>query len=238
MSEPTDALLQSQIAYYRARSGEYDDWFFRRGRYDRGTEHNAAWFRDVAVVTHAVDAWIPHGRVLDLAAGTGLWTERLAARATSVTAVDASPEALHLNRSRLAAGDHETRVSYVVADLFAWTPEIRYDGVFFGFWLSHVPPERFDDFWSFLQDCLAPDASVCFVDSRYDPTSTARDHRLEGEDATTLSRKLDDGREFRIYKLFYRVSSLTERLSRLGWNAEIQETERYFLYGVARPRAS
>lgn len=237
MPDPTDVLLQSQIAYYRARSGEYDDWFFRRGRYDRGSEHNADWFRDVAVAAQAVDAWIPHGRVLDLAAGTGLWTERLATRATSVTAVDASPEALVFNRSRLAAAHNEARVSYVVADLFAWTPEILYDGVFFGFWLSHIPPERFDEFWSFLRSCLAPDASVCFVDSRYDPTSTARDHRLEGEDATTVSRKLDDGREFRIYKLFYRASSLIPRLSRLGWNAEIQETERYFLYGVARPKA-
>ena len=230
--EPSDSLIKSQIEYYRARSGEYDDWFFRRGRYDRGAEHNAAWFRDVEIVAKAVDAWTPHGSVLDLAAGTGLWTERLAARATSVTAVDASPEVLHINRDRIEASGHGSRVSYIEADLFGWAPEVLYDGIFFGFWLSHVPPERFDNFWNTLRDWLAPDGSVCLVDSRYDPTSTARDHRLEGEDATMVSRKLDDGREFRIFKLFYRASSLTERLAGLGWSAALQETENYFLYGT------
>jgi hypothetical protein len=33
-------------------------------------------------------------------------------------------------------------VRFICADLFAWSPERRYDVVFFGFWLSHVPLER------------------------------------------------------------------------------------------------
>ena len=235
MSDQNDAILKSQSEYYRARAAEYDDWFFRRGRYDRGPEHNAAWFRDVAAVSKAVDAWIPHGRVLELAAGTGLWTERLAARATSVTAVDASPEVLRLNRDRLEASGHLSRVTYIEADLFGWAPEVLYDGAFFGFWLSHVPPERFDGFWNALRGWLQPEASVFLVDSRYDPTSTARDHRLEGEDATMVSRTLDDGRTFRIFKVFYRATALRRRLEDLGWRAELHETDTYFLFGAARP---
>jgi len=230
--DETDAHLRSQIEYYRARSGEYDDWFFRRGRYDRGPEFNATWFRDVMAVSKAVDVWTPHGRVLDLAAGTGLWTEQLAARATSVTAVDASPEVLRINRDRMEASGHGSRVSYIEADLFTWAPEVLYDGIFFGFWLSHVPPKRFDSFWNTVRDWLAPGGTVFLVDSRYDPTSTARDHRLEGEDATMVSRKLEDGREFRIFKLFYRASLLRERLAGLGWSADLKETDRYFLYGT------
>ncbi len=234
--DPTDALLRSQLEYYRARSGEYDDWFFRRGRYDRGPEYNAAWFRDVMEISKAVDTWIPHGRVLDLAAGTGLWTEQLAARATSVTAVDASPEALRINRDRIEASGHGSRVSYVEADLFNWSPEIIYDGVFLGFWLSHVPPDRFDAFWDALRGWLSPEGSVFLIDSRYDPTSTARDHRLEGEGGTTVSRKLEDGREFRIFKVFYRANSLAERLERLGWGSQLRETARYFVFGAVLPR--
>ena len=37
------ALLAEQEDYYRARAGEYDDWFYRRGRYDRGAQHTAAY---------------------------------------------------------------------------------------------------------------------------------------------------------------------------------------------------
>ena len=43
-------LLQEQVAYYRARSAEYDEWFLRRGRYDRGAERNAQWFEEVEQV--------------------------------------------------------------------------------------------------------------------------------------------------------------------------------------------
>ena len=31
-----DEVLASQRAYYRARASEYDAWFLRQGRYDRG----------------------------------------------------------------------------------------------------------------------------------------------------------------------------------------------------------
>ena len=41
-------LIQEQIAYYRARAAEYDDWFFRRGRYDRGRDFNEQWTGELA----------------------------------------------------------------------------------------------------------------------------------------------------------------------------------------------
>jgi len=84
--------------------------------------------------------------VLELACGTGLWMVELAHHATSVTAVDASPEVLEINRARLRETGRENAVRYVEADLFGWRPDAAYDAVFFGFWLSHVPPERFEAF--------------------------------------------------------------------------------------------
>ena len=137
--DATDRTLREQIAYYRARAGEYDEWFLRQGRYDRGAEANAAWFDEVGALVRALDDFRPCGRVLELAAGTGLWTQRLAVYAETLTAVDASSEVLALNRARV--GDRRA-VSYVVADLFDWRPAGRYDTIFFSFWLSHVPPER------------------------------------------------------------------------------------------------
>ena len=43
-------ILKEQMAYYRARSGEYDDWFYRRNRYDHSDELNREWFAEAAVV--------------------------------------------------------------------------------------------------------------------------------------------------------------------------------------------
>ncbi len=41
-------ILGDQIAYYRARAGEYDEWWFRTGRYDRGEAFNAQWHAETA----------------------------------------------------------------------------------------------------------------------------------------------------------------------------------------------
>ena len=220
-------LLQEQIAYYRARAGEYDEWFLRTGRYDRGPEGNRQWFAEIAEVAEALAAFAPAGRVLELACGTGWWTAQLARNADSVTAVDSSPEALAINRARVGT----PRVEHVQEDLFCWQPAARYDVVFFGFWLSHVPPERFESFWDLVRACLAPGGRVFFVDSLYNEASTAVDHRLEGPGATTVKRRLNDGREFRIVKVFYRPDELADRLADMGWQVEVRATPSYFLYG-------
>ncbi|HVA20104.1 MAG TPA: class I SAM-dependent methyltransferase [Solirubrobacteraceae bacterium] len=99
-----EGLLAEQAHYYRARAGEYEDWWFRRGRYDHGRDANAAWFAEAAQAEADLERFGPAGQVLELACGTGLWTGRLAAHATSVTAVDASPEALAIARGVCQAG--------------------------------------------------------------------------------------------------------------------------------------
>lgn len=224
---PHDDLLQQQIAYYRARAGEYDEWFLRQGRYDHGTELNQRWFDEIAVAVRALEVFHPTGDVLELAAGTGLWTQHLARTAASITCVDSSPEVLTLNRERLAGAN----VRYIQADLFAWQPDRRYDVVFFSFWLSHVPPDRFESFWEMVHAALKPAGRVFFVDALYDDTSTARDHRLEGAHAATLTRRLNDGREYRIVKVFHEPEALARRLASLGWDVSVTPTGRYFYVG-------
>ena len=106
------------------------------------------------------------GDVLELAGGTGWWTQRLAGTADRLTVVDASPEALAINRGHVGRTD----VDYVVADVFDWRPGRVYDVAFFSFWLSHVPRVRFGPFWALLRSCLAPGGRVFLIDDRDDPT--------------------------------------------------------------------
>ena len=167
------------------------------------------------------------GRILELACGTGIWSEKLSPYASSLTLVDASAEMLEVAEQRLGS----STTQFVHADLFDWQPEERFDTIFFSFWLSHVPPERFVDFWTGVENSLVPGGRVFFVDSRHDHTSTAIDHRLPGARATTLRRRLNDGREFQIYKIYYDPDELERRLDDLGWRIRVFRTERYFVYG-------
>src|SRR5487761_781417 len=224
----TRNILSDQIDYYKARANEYDEWFLRRGRYDYGPELNAQWFAEAKEVRDVLKQFAPNGRVLELACGTGLWTQELAGYAQSLTAVDASSEMIEINRSRLNKSD----VRYVQADLLKWRPDSLYDVVFFSFWLSHVPPDRFNDFWAVVRDSLTPGGRVFFIDSAYDPTTTARDQPLEKSEVVTMMRRLNDGREYRIIKVFYQPPKLEKQLAELGWKMTVSSTPRYFLYGT------
>lgn len=225
-----DALLTEQLDYYRARAGEYDRWWLREGRFDRGAEANAAWFAETAELERVLERFDPRGDVLELACGTGLWTRHLIRYAERLTAVDAAEEVLAINRERVGDAD----VRYVQADLFDWTPEpAAYDACVFSFWLSHVPVDRFAAFWDTVRRALKPGGRVLFIDSARTERSTAADHQLPGSGEETMTRRLDDGREFRIVKRFYAPDDLERELARLGWECRVGATGEFFLYGVA-----
>ena len=225
-------LIQEQIEYYRARASEYDEWFLRQGRYDRGEAHKERWFAEARQLQEALANFEPRGDILELACGTGWWTEHLLPYVHTLTAVDASEEVLALNRRRIQSD----RVNYIQADLFTWEPERRFDTIFFSFWLSHVPPERFETFWHSLRGWLNPDGRVFFIDSSYEASSTAKDQQLRGRDESAVTRHLNNGRTFEIVKVFYQPKALEGRLERLGWSAEVEQTDTFFLYANAAPK--
>ena len=227
----SDDLIEQQKAYYHSRAGEYDEWFLRQGRYDHGPEFRARWEREVQEVRDALARFRPGGKVLELAGGTGWWTEKLIGYANHLTVVDASAEVLALNAARVP----DPRVRRVQGDLFAWAPDDAYDVVFFSFWLSHVPPERFDGFWAMVRSALARGGRIFFVDSLRTELSTASDHVLPGEHDIVAERKLNDGSRYSIYKVFYDPAHLQARLETLGWRARVSATPSFFLYGDAAP---
>jgi SAM-dependent methyltransferase len=225
-----DNVLTEQLDYYRARALEYDKWWNREGRFDRGPDANTRWFAETSELERVLQRFDPRGDVLELACGTGLWTRHLVGYADTLTAVDAAPEVLAINRARV--GDASVR--YVEADLFHWPPDQRYDACVFAFWLSHVPHDRFAAFWEMVASALKPGGRVLFIDSARTENSTAADHVLPvdgGDD--TMTRRLDDGREFQIVKRFYDPASLTRALRELGWSASVGATPEFFIYGTA-----
>jgi 2-polyprenyl-3-methyl-5-hydroxy-6-metoxy-1,4-benzoquinol methylase len=209
-SDELEPLLVEQLAYYRAIAAEYDDYAIPGpGRCE---------------LVAALDSFRPAGRVLELACGIGVWTELLLRHATSVTAVDASPEMLAIASARVS----DERVRFIQADLFTWSPDHRYDVVFFGFWLSHVPPERFESFWSLVSDCLETDGRVFFVDD----ACRTPDELIYGNSSSIIRRRTNDGTSYRAVKVPYEPTRLEERLEGLGWHVTVTQTSGPFFWGV------
>lgn len=203
-------LLDEQATYYRSVAADY---------------LNEA--LDLPVgdeLAEALEAFRPAGSVLELACGPGVWTGRLLRHATDVTAVDASAEMLAIAASRVS----DDRVRFVQADLFAWAPDRRYDVVFMGFWLSHVPPERFESFWALVAACLNDDGRVFFVDDAY----RTSEELIYGSSSSTIRRRLDDGTSHRIVKVPHSPSELEHRLRQLGWQVTVTAAAGPFYWGA------
>ncbi len=222
-------LDRAMVDYYEARAPEYDDWYLRRGRYARGAIHDAAWNAELDAAGRWLDGLPWSGEIVELAAGTGWWSPLLASRG-ELSLYDASPAALDRARERLVA--HGLRAHLHVRDAWA-EPDREVDGLFMGFWLSHVPRERLAEFLALGRRWLRPGGRLAFIDSLDDPASRAADHQAPVDDRAT--RKLDDGREFTIVKVFYDPGELREALSQSGFaDIDITTTGRFFVLGTAR----
>ena len=218
------------IDYYEARAPEYDDWYLRRGRYARGAIHDAAWNAELDAAGRWLDALPWQGEIVELAAGTGWWSPLLASRG-ELSLYDASPAALDRARERLVA--HDLRAHLHVRDAWA-APDRAVDGLFMGFWLSHVPRERLDAFLA-LARALAQ------------ARGRLRRHRFAGRHgvrrrrpsrACRRPRRPPPRRRPRVHDregLLRRPTSWPRRWSAPGFDdVEVTTTGRFFLTASAR----
>ena len=124
---------------------------------------------------------------------------------------------------------------YDVADIFEWKPDSFYDVVFFSFWLSHVPRNRFGDFWTLVRSCLSPSGRVFLIDNRDDPMpdSSFKDPYVVEYGMDLHLRTLGDGSQYRVIKVMYEPDQLESLIAAEGWTVGIDAT-RWFIFGSAR----
>jgi len=213
-----DEVLADQVAYYRRRAGEYDATAY-------GDDVAAA----RALIARLVAEMRPAGSVLEIACGTGLWTEALAGWADTVTAIDAAPEMMAIARDRAPSAN----VSFEVADVFSWDPGTRFDVIFFSAWLSHVPASRLGQFWQSLRGLLAAGGRVLFIDEHVD--ERGKETYVAGQEEV-VERRLAGGSAFRVIKNFVEPEDLELRLRRLGWDCVIRRVSTRWVCGEARVR--
>lgn len=214
----TDDVLAEQADYYRRRAGEYDATSYG----DLVAAH--------ARITRLIGDMQPTGAILEIACGTGLWTEVLADAAESLTAIDLAPEVVAIARARV----RKNNVRFDVADIFSWKTPQRFDVVFFSAWLSHVPMNRFEHFWQTLRELLAGGGRVLFVD---EPIELRDKETYLPDSDEIVERQLRDGTTFRLVKNFVDPDNLVHRLRGLGWDCRTwrDDGDWVWLCGEAHP---
>ena len=163
--------------------------------------------------------------VLEIACGTGYWTEALAETARSVVGVDVNPEMIDRAQSRC---EHLPHVKFRLADAYSLDPAVgTFTAAFAVWWWSHVPGSRLRQFLQSLHRRLIPGAFVLFSDQleyeipRVDGMATQRHENANGD--TIERRVLSDGREYDIVKNFPTERELVSSVS--GFGSDIQYRE-------------
>ena len=222
-----DAEVQQTIRgmqqYYDERATQFDQWYRREGLHV-DPQHDALWHDELAAMTEQVKAF-GRGRLLELASGTGWWTQQLAHRAR-VTALDYAPTMLEMWRRRQHAANF--RADILRGDAYRLPcADASFDACFFGFWLSHVPREWLPAFFSEVNRALRRDGVVMLVDSKPFRGETP-DVDLKQE------RILNDGSRHQIVKVYHTPATLHTLLSQFGAQVETWTTGTFFTLGQYR----
>ncbi len=207
--EPADL-----VAYYRRRAAEYEAIYAKPERQ-----------ADLAALGRLIPERLRGAQVLEVACGTGYWTQRIAASAARVLATDLAEEPMRIARAKDYAGN----VAFAEADAYALGDLGSFDGAFAGFWWSHVPRQRIDAFLGSLHGCLAPGARVLLLDNRYVPGSSTAISSVDAGSNTYQLRRLGDGSEVRVLKNFPTQAELRERLGPRAADFAYTELQYYWL---------
>lgn len=173
--------------YYAARAREYDRIYAKPERQDD---------------LRRMESWLPGvlagRRVLELACGTGYWTQFYAAAAQGVLGIDSAQQTLDIARARLPPG-----VQLLRGDAYRLPRlDATFDAAFAGFWWSHIPQRRIAGFLHGLHAVLQPGARVVFMDNRFVPGSSTPVAERDADGDSFQLRTLDDGSVHHVLKNF------------------------------------
>jgi ubiquinone/menaquinone biosynthesis C-methylase UbiE len=215
-------VIKEQLAYYDARAREYDQSLQGIGSTAAAPPELSEADQEWHQMENALRALGPVENLLELACGTGIWTKQLLTIGHSITALDGSPEMIELNRAKHGSG----AIKYHCVDLFQWAPDQQYDLVFFAFWLSHVPPAYLPVFLGKLARATRPGGRVFLID---EPKSA---NNISGPNIEGLyqQRTLNDGRSFRIVKVYYDPQEIESELGKQGFLKEAAMIGKTFFY--------
>jgi demethylmenaquinone methyltransferase/2-methoxy-6-polyprenyl-1,4-benzoquinol methylase len=213
--------------YYAARAAEYERI------YDK-PERQAELQRLRALIP----AYFAGRLVLEIACGTGYWTQYIAPAALGVTALDINPETLAIARTKPLPPD---RVRFETADVHALYPRHRgYSGAFAGFWWSHLKSDERRVFFDTLHRALAPGAVVVLLDNLYVEGSSTPISRIDADGNTYQQRSLDDGTRHEVLKNFPVAEDLQADARARGRDVEYLKLDYYWVlkYVVAAQPSS
>jgi 2-polyprenyl-3-methyl-5-hydroxy-6-metoxy-1,4-benzoquinol methylase len=191
-------MNKNLVEYYKERAKEYEKIYEkpeRQEELDRATKILQEIFFDK--------------EVLELACGTGYWTERIAMTARSILATDINKAVIDIARQKIFS---KASVNFQVQDIFNLTPEYKYDSLFAGFIWSHIRLQDLDNFLSVVHNCVNPGGTIVFMDNNFVADSSRPITETDTQNNTYQARQLENGKDYLVLKNFPTETDIREIL--------------------------
>ena len=203
------------VEYYKERAKEYEKIYEkpeRQEELDRATKILQEIFFDK--------------EVLELACGTGYWTERIAKTARSILATDINEAVIDIARQKIFS---KASVNFQVQDIFNLTPEYKYDSLFAGFIWSHIRLQDLDNFLSVVHNCVNPGGTIVFMDNNFVADSSRPITETDKQNNTYQARKLENGKDYLVLKNFPTQAAIRETLGDKARDITFHSLKYYWL---------
>ena len=214
-SRPRSATPRME-KYYSKRAAEYEQIYQKPER-----QHELDWLRQ------RIPALLQGRTVLEVACGTGYWTQFIARAARKVHACDINESVLEIAADKPIA---KGRVEFFKADAVSLegVPS-GCDAAFAGFWWSHVKKSGIAQFVSNLADRLEPGARVVVLDNQFAEGSSTPISRHDPEGNTYQMRHLASGEQYEVLKNFPSSADLAEAVRPVAREAHLETLTYYWL---------
>lgn len=213
MSSQSDRAMK---AYYQARAPIYDDVYEYPER-----QQNLR-----TLETYVRNAFATKS-VIEIAAGTGYWSQYITELADSLLATDSTREALAQIAERPLGAEVNTQIvdAYALHGL-----DYQFDAAFAGLWLSHVPKQKLAEFLSGLHSCLKSGSKVLFIDNSIRQTDRLPISHVDEYGNSFQLRTLADGRSYSVLKNFPSERELNQMIANIGCKRHYQQLEHFWLF--------
>ncbi|MGD9400634.1 MAG: class I SAM-dependent methyltransferase [bacterium] len=186
-----------------------------------GYTTNEAMEELLAPIIEWVEPFVSDRDVLEIACGTGNWTQVLSRRAKAVVATDRSPAYLRIARSKTYARDNVTFLNEDAYSLEGVKGE--FDTAFAADWWSHIPRSHVPVFARSMMEKLRRGSAVVLLDMLPSPGLDAMFSHYDEDGNCIHMRRFDDGTEFEVVKNFPAESELREALGEYADEMEYRE---------------
>lgn len=186
------------VSYYKDRAKEYEKLYSKPERQED--------LKSAATILQEIFA---DKQVLEIACGTGYWTEKIAATATSIFATDINESVIEIAKKKDFLSK---QVSFGIADIYNFSDNNKFESLFGGFIWSHILLQDLDKFLLTVNSLVSAGGTVVFMDNNYVEGSNHPITERDEHGNSFQTRKLEDNTTHLVLKNFPTEIFLQQKL--------------------------